>query len=201
MAVTRFGRTIPASEGYMQSAARSARDEWLALGCQRGRPEAFEELIREMEPPLLYYVTKLLRDDERALDVLQEIWLQAFRSIRRLEDARRLRTWLYRIAHGLVVDRIRQDVSREHAELARAVTADATALDSFAAEDAAAIHCALDSLDAKHREVLILHFLEDMPLADIAAVTDCPVGTVKSRVFYAKQALRETLLRGGYETA
>jgi hypothetical protein len=89
----------------MQSAPRLARDEWLALGCQRGRPEAFAELIREMERPLLYYVTKLLRDDERALDVLQEIWLRAFRSIHRLENPRRLRPWLYRIAHGLAVDR------------------------------------------------------------------------------------------------
>jgi RNA polymerase sigma-70 factor (ECF subfamily) len=184
----------------MQSAARLARDEWLALGCQRGRPEAFEELIREMERPLLYYVSKLLRDDGRALDVLQEVWLRAFRSIRRLEDPRRLRPWLYRIAQGLVVDRIRHDVSRAQAERARAVTPDAAAEESFAAEDAAAIHRALDALDARHREVLVLYFLEDMPLADIAAVIGCPVGTVKSRVFYARQALKEGLLRGGYGT-
>ncbi|MDR3633762.1 MAG: sigma-70 family RNA polymerase sigma factor [Isosphaeraceae bacterium] len=185
----------------MQSAARLARDEWLALGCQRGWPEAFEELIREMERPLLYYLAKLLRDDERALDVLQEIWLRAFRTIRRLEDPRRLRPWLYRIAHGLVVDRIRQDDARERAEQARAVTSDAAAEeDEFEAEDAAAIHCALDALDARHREVLILHFLEAMPLADIAAVIGLPVGTVKSRVFYGKKALRETLLRDGYGT-
>jgi len=184
----------------MQSAARRAKDEWLALACQRGRPEAFEELIREMERPLLYYVTKLLRDDDRALDVLQEIWFRAFRSIRRLEDPRRLRPWLYRIAHGLVVDRIRHDVSQAQAERERAVAPDAAVEESFAAEDAAAIHHALDALDAKHREVLILHFLEDLPLADIAAVVGCPAGTIKSRVFYAKQALRETLVRGGYGT-
>ena len=99
----------------MQSTGRQARDEWLALGCQQGRPEAFERLIGEMERPLLYYVAKLLRDDERALDVLQQIWLRVLRSIRRLEDARRLRPWLYRIAHGLVVDRIRHDASRAQA--------------------------------------------------------------------------------------
>ncbi len=153
-----------------------------------------------MERPLLYYVTKLLRDDERALDVLQEIWFRAFRTIRRLEEPRRLRPWLYRIAHGLVVDRIRHDVSQARAEQVRAVTPDAAAEPSFTAEDAAAIHRALDALDAKHREVLILHFLEDMALADIAAIIGCSAGTVKSRVFYAKQALREVLLRGGYGT-
>ena len=184
----------------MRSAARLARDEWLALGCQRGRPEAFEELIREMERPLLYYVSKLLRDDERALDVLQEVWLRAFRSIRRLGEPRRLRPWLYRIAHGLVVDHIRHDVAQARAEQARALEPDAAAEEAFAAEDAAAVHRALDALDAKHREVLILHFLEGMPLADIAAVIGCPVGTVKSRVFHAKQALREVLVRGGYGT-
>ncbi|HZU39097.1 MAG TPA: RNA polymerase sigma factor [Gemmataceae bacterium] len=184
----------------MQSAARLARDEWLALGCQRGRPEAFEALIREMERPLLYYVAKLLHDDERALDVLQETWLRVFRSIHRLEDPRRLRPWLYRIAHGLVVDRIRQAVSQAHAEQARALPLDAAAEETFTAEDAAAIHRALETLDTKHREVLILHFLEDMPLADIAGVIGCPVGTIKSRVFYAKQALKEILVRGGYGT-
>ena len=184
----------------MQSAARLARDEWLAFSCQRGRPQAFEELIREMERPLMYYVTKLLGDAEGALDVLQEIWVRAFRSIRRLDDPRRLRPWLYRIAHGLVVDRIRHDVSQAQAERVRAVTPGAVAEEGFAAEDAAAIHRALDELDTKHREVLILHFLEDLPLADIAAIIGCPAGTIKSRLFYAKQALRELLLRGGYET-
>src|SRR5437588_861033 len=108
----------------MESAARLARDEWLALRCQLGRPEAFEDLVREMERPLLYYLTKLLRDEGRALDVLQDVRLQAFRSIRRLKDLRRLRPWLYRIAHGLVVDRIRHEVSRARAEQARAVTPD-----------------------------------------------------------------------------
>src|SRR5262245_29539204 len=132
----------------MQSAARLARDEWLALGCQRGRPEAFAELVREMERPLLYYAAKLLRDDERALDVLQEVWLRAFRSIRRLQDPRRLRPWPYRIAHGLVVDHIRHDASRAQVEQARAVARDAAAEEPFAAEDAAAIHRALDALDA-----------------------------------------------------
>jgi RNA polymerase sigma-70 factor (ECF subfamily) len=177
-----------------------ARDEWLALRCQHGRPEAFEELVREMERPLLYYATKLLGDEGRALDVLQEVWLRALRSIRRLEDPRRLRAWLYRIAHGLVVDRIRHDASQARAEQARALAPDAAAEEAFAAEDAGAIHRALDALDARHREVLVLHFLEDMPLADVAAVTCCPVGTVKSRLFYAKQALREVLLRGGHGT-
>lgn len=187
----------------MQGEARTARDEYLALACRQGRPEAFAELVREMERPLLYYLTKLLGDDQRAPDVLQEVWLQAVRTIGRLENPRRLRPWLYRIAHGLVVDRIRRDASRARIERERALPADAVEdpfAEPFAAEDAAAVHRALDRIDVKHREVLVLHFLEDMPLADIAAVVDCPVGTVKSRVFHAKRALVEMLRGGGHGT-
>jgi RNA polymerase sigma-70 factor (ECF subfamily) len=182
----------------MQNEARLARDEWLALGCQHGRPEAFEQLVQEMERPLFYYVTKLVQDEERALDVLQEIWLTAFRTIHRLKEPRGLRSWLYRIAHGLSVDRIRRDISHTQAEQAKAVLADAVAQEAFSAEDAAAIHRALDTLDFKHREVLVLYFLEDLPLGEIAGAIGCPPGTVKSRIFYAKQALREILNRGGY---
>jgi RNA polymerase sigma-70 factor (ECF subfamily) len=153
-----------------------------------------------MERPLLYYVTKLLRNPEQALDVLQEVWIRAFRSIRRLEDPRRLRPWLYRIAHGLAVDHVRNDISRARVERVRAHSPDVGIEEAFRAEDAAAIHHALDDLDAQHREVLILHFLEDLPLAEVAAVIGCPEGTVKSRIHYAKRALREALLRGGYGT-
>jgi RNA polymerase sigma-70 factor (ECF subfamily) len=185
----------------MAEAARRARDEWLALRCQLGEAEAFAELVREMERPLLYYATKLLRDENKAFDVLQEVWLTVFRQVRRLRDPRTLRTWLYRIAHGRIIDRIRQDLSREKIEQERADSfAEADKGPSFRDEDAAAIHRALDALDARHREVLVLHFLEDLSIAEVAAVVGCPEGTVKSRIYHAKKALKDALVRGGYGT-
>ena len=63
----------------------------------------------------------------------------------------------------------------------------------FNAEDAAALHCSLATLDVRHREVLVLHFLEDMPVDQVAAVVGCPPGTVKSRIYHAKRALKEAL--------
>ncbi len=71
---------------------------------------------------------------------------------------------------------------------------------SFDAEDAAAIHRALDRLDVKHCDVLVLHFLNDFSLAEIASIVGCPDGTVKSRIYHAKRALKEALKRGGYGT-
>lgn len=180
----------------MNASLQQARDEWIALRCQHGEPEAFRDLVREMERPLLYFVQKLLRDEDKALDVLQEVWLKAFRTIRRLENPRSVRAWLYRLTRGLAIDHVRKEVAEERRERAHAEElADASEEPSFAAEDAAELHLALDTLDLRHREVLVLHFLEEMPITDIGAVLGCPAGTVKSRIHYAKRAL-QTALQG-----
>ncbi|MGH7136172.1 MAG: RNA polymerase sigma factor, partial [Pirellulales bacterium] len=100
----------------MDEAARRARDEWLALRCQLGEPSAFEELVAEFERPLLYYSAKLLRDENQAFDVVQEVWLRTFRQIRRLKQPSAVRAWLYRMAHGISGDRLRQDRSRRRVE-------------------------------------------------------------------------------------
>jgi RNA polymerase sigma-70 factor (ECF subfamily) len=185
----------------MEERARRVRDEWIALRCQLGETEAFAELVREMERPLLYYVTKLLNDEDKAFDVLQEVWLKVLRQIRRLREPRSLRTWLYRLAHSLVVDHIRKDVSRENVGQARAEScAEVEGAPAFCNEDAAAIHRALDQIDARHREVLVLHFLEDLSVAEVAAIVGCPQGTVKSRIYHAKKTLKDALVRGGYGT-
>ncbi|HEY3835977.1 MAG TPA: sigma-70 family RNA polymerase sigma factor [Bryobacteraceae bacterium] len=182
----------------MDTAGRT-RDEWLALRCQAGEGGAFEDLLATMERPLLYYATKLLRDEETALDVLQDVWLRVFRNIRRLKDPGSLRPWLYRLTHGIAVDRIRGSSSRERAE--EALAGQLSAVEpSFTAHEADAIHAALDELVLMHREVLTLHFLEDFTIAEIAVVVDCPEGTVKSRIYHAKKAMKEILLRGGYGT-
>jgi len=179
----------------MDTQARRTHDEWIALRCRLGEPEAFAELVRELEQPLLYYAAKLLANDEAAFDVLQEVWLTAYRAIRRLEDPRTVRSWLYRITHDRAIDRIRSDRSRGRAESVQAESRPEE-LDnepSFDGEGAQALHRALDRIDLKHREVLVLHFLEDLPIGEIAGVIGVPAGTVKSRIHYAKRALKEEL--------
>ena len=174
------------------------QDEWLALRCQSGEPGALEDLVAVMERPLLYYATKLAGNAEAGLDVLQDVWIRVFRGIRELRDPGSLRSWLYRITHGIAVDRIRRNTSRERAEEAHTAAFEESAEPTFAEEDAAALHEALNELELKHREVLVLHFLEDFSLSEIAEVVGCSEGTVKSRIHYAKSAMKEILLRGGY---
>jgi RNA polymerase sigma-70 factor (ECF subfamily) len=176
------------------------RYEWLALRCQSGEPGAFEDLIAVMERPLLYYATSLTGNADSGLDVLQDVWIRAFRNIRKLKDPGSLRSWLYTITHGIAVDRIRRNSSRELAEKVQLEDFEEGEEPSFAEADAEALHQALSEIGFKHREVLVLHFLEDLSIAEIAKVVGCSEGTVKSRIHYAKRAVKEILSGGEYGT-
>src|SRR4030095_2975248 len=98
--------------------------------------------------------------------------------------------WLYQIVRGLVVDHLRKQASasrleREYAEQNLETCDEPT----FGPEDAEALHLALDEIDVRLREVLVLHFLEELPIADVAAMVGCPEGTVKSRLHHGKRAI------------
>ena len=175
--------------------------EWLALRCQAREPAAFEDLIAVMERPLLYYAASLTGSPDSALDVLQEVWLKVFRGIHKLKDPGSLRAWLYAITHAAAVDRIRKNYARERAE--QVLVEDFHEADEplFEAEDAEAIHQALREIAIKHREVLVLHFLDDLSIAEIAGVIGCSEGTVKSRIHYAKRAMKELLSGGNHGKA
>lgn len=169
------------------------RFEWLALRCQAGDPEAFADLIAVMERPLLYYAASLTGNQDTALDVLQDVWIKVIRGIRKLKDPAALKSWLYAITHGAAVDRIRRDYKRDKAEQAQLDDTFNIDEPSFAHEDAADMHAALSRLDVKHREVLVLHFLQDLSILEIANVVGCSEGTVKSRIHYAKRQLKHIL--------
>lgn len=170
-----------------------AHYEWMALRCQANEPGAFEDLIAVMERPLLYYAASLTGNVDSGLDVLQEVWIKVLRDIRKLKDPGSLRSWLYTITHGIAVDRIRKNYSREQAEKVQYEDFQEGEEPSFAEEDVAAVHAALNQIGLHHREVLILHFLEDLSLAEISKVVGCSEGTVKSRIHYAKRQMKQIL--------
>jgi len=167
--------------------------EWLALRCQAGETNAFADLIAVMERPLLYYATTLTENQDTALDVLQDVWLKVVRNIRSLRNPASLKPWLYAITHGIAVDRIRRDYKRDKAEQAHLDESLEVEEPSFDNEDATAIHAALSRLGVKHREVLVLHFLQDLSVSEIANVVGCSEGTVKSRIHYAKRQMKQIL--------
>ena len=171
-------------------------DELLARRCKRGESQAWRMLVGRYEKRLLYFIRRLVDDERDAWDVLQQTWMSAVKSIGKLEEPRALRTWLYRIARNESINHLRRDGRRMEAsdsEAVENVVDDSADDDTWSTETAEQVHAALARLPRRHREVLTLHFLEDASVEEIATVLDVPAGTVKSRLYYARAALREQL--------
>src|SRR5262249_14786788 len=129
-------------------------------------------------------------------DLHQEVWLDAFRGLKSLQMPEAFRAWLYRIAHHKAARFVRNEVRQEQvtASLVESGTESSDA-DADLALDAEALHKALEILPAHHREILVLHYLRDFSTHEVAAVLDCPPGTVKSRLYHARIALRNIVER------
>lgn len=166
-------------------------EQLLILRYQTGDESAFEELFQRYQAPLRYYVRRMIRESRYCEDVLQDIWLTVLRNLRRLRQPESFRVWLYRIARTTVYQHLRR--SRRFLPLTGEITppVEASPEDDFPAEAAVTIHKYLAHLGPEHREVLVLRFLEDMSYQQIAEVLDCSIGTVRSRIHYAKCSLRE----------
>jgi RNA polymerase sigma-70 factor (ECF subfamily) len=175
----------------------------LVVRCQAGDEGAFAELVGRYDARLRYFLRKLLVGaggtrsvpaTDRADDVLQEVWLDVFRHLPRLADPQAFRAWVYRIARDRAFGLLRKSRQVEQ-PLGEIDVPDEADDNGFDAEDAARIHAALDLLPPEQREVLVLRFVETMSYEAIARVTSQPLGTVRSRLFYAKRALRTLLER------
>jgi RNA polymerase sigma factor (sigma-70 family) len=175
-------------------------DELLVVRCQLGERSAFDELIERWHPAIATYARRVAGDDDAAGDVVQDVWLRVLRGIGRLRDGSKLRPWLFGIARRVLMDRLRQRYAfPNHADIdASEIAADA-AVDSVE-EDLAAMEHELTRLPFTEREVLTLFYLQELSLAQVADVLGVPVGTVKSRLFRARQLLRRGLDEGETRT-
>ncbi|MDX1626475.1 MAG: sigma-70 family RNA polymerase sigma factor [Wenzhouxiangellaceae bacterium] len=166
-----------------------AEHDLLVLDAQDGSREAFEALVRHHHPGLLRYAIALSGEPALAQDAVQDGWMTAARRIRRLDDARAFRGWLYHAVRWRVLDmqrrRHRQDLS---------LPDDDAALPSLDEEQARErgldLDRALERMPAVEREILQLFYLRELRIPEIAVVLDVPQGTVKSRLHRARQALK-----------
>jgi RNA polymerase sigma-70 factor, ECF subfamily len=172
------------------------RCELLVVRWQKGeRESAARELVEMFERPVLYYVRRLVRSEDDAWDAVQETFVAVLKSLARLRDGRALPAFVYRTARNAALAQHRR---RREEPLAEDVaeTEESSYELEIAIEEAAEVHRCLELLPLPQREALTLFFLEDLSIGQIAEVTGVPEGTVKSRVFHAKRALREHLSRG-----
>lgn len=179
----------------------------LLLRCQTGDEAAFTEIVARYTPRLRIYLRQMLGggrgvDAHAADDALQDVWLDCLRSVGGLRDTGAFSGWLYRIAR----DRAYRILRRRRALVvtnAPVVDASEVADDDAGAADAAVlngeaaalVHASLDRLPHEQREVLLLRFIAEMDYEQIAAAVGCGVGTVRSRLHYAKRALRREIER------
>jgi RNA polymerase sigma-70 factor (ECF subfamily) len=162
----------------------------LVVRCQAGDRAAFEELVGLYQPRLRYFMARMV-GEHAADDRLQEVWLEVYRGVARLADPGAFHAWLYQIARRRALRELRKKQKPlsplEGMDLAE------EAEEEFSAEDAERVHEGLGRLAPEHREVLLLRFFEGMAYEDIARVLGCHLGTVRSRLHYAKRALRRVM--------
>jgi len=156
---------------------------------------SFEELVSLYQGRLTYYVRRLIGCAHESEDVLQEVWIVVYRRLPRLRAPEAFRVWLFKIAHDVTVSYLRR-ISRLPKAMSSKIE-QSEPIESWDEFEAMAnielVHRTLDFLSHEHREVLTLRFLEQMQLSDIAEVVGCSIGTVKSRMHYAKAVLRKRI--------
>jgi RNA polymerase sigma-70 factor (ECF subfamily) len=162
-----------------------------------GEPAAWDTLFRRYQLPLYIYVFELTRHEQTSLDVVQDTFIAAVRHLASLREDRKFGSWLFGIAHQKCLQRWRKKGGHE-------VLFDEIpeSLDDFEAgpddllirhEQETEFMNLLNQLPLPLRSVLLLHFVEDFSLEEIARITETQLGTVKSRLHYAKKSLRKLL--------
>ena len=160
-----------------------------------------QQLEREFEARLIESSTLafrvaygVLRHRQDAEDVAQEAFVKAYRSFRQLRDRDRFRAWLVRMTWRLALDRQRGDRRRAMREVVHVSEPQASSADDVAARERAGyLWAAIDALPDKLRVVVVLSNIEGHDIREVARLLDLPEGTVKSRLFLARQRLKEQL--------
>jgi RNA polymerase sigma-70 factor (ECF subfamily) len=173
------------------------REQLPVLQAKAGEPEAWDILFRRYQLPLYVYVFELVHDEQTSLDLVQETFIAAVRHIGSLRDDAKFGSWLFGIAHQKCLQRWRKQ-NREEILLDEIPDAPDESENSpddllIRQEQEAEFMELMNQLPPPQRSALLLHFVEDFSLEEIASITGAAVGTVKSRLYYAKKSLRKLL--------
>lgn len=183
------------AKSFMTPSFRETEELLLVQAAQRGDHAALAILIERYDRRLVYYVRRLLGESEETVDVMQSVWLQVHRQLRGLRAPQAFRVWLFRLVHDQAVSELRRKGLRPTRLDEDPANIPDTRLEppDESLDNRELVHRALGRLSLEHRQVLTLRFLEEMTVEEIAEVTGLPSGTVKSRLYYARLAIRTHL--------
>ncbi len=169
----------------------NARTEetWWVLLAQSGDREALDALLQSVQEPLHRYLASIVGGSTAADDVLQESFLRIYRKLSWLREPELFRTWAYRIASNEAFRYLR----RRQRPIETPEELPEIAVDAEPFVVTTSMETAMAGVSPASRAVIALHFFHEMPLKDIAAVLDIPLGTVKSRLAYGLSTLRKLL--------
>lgn len=178
-----------------------ALEQVLIEQSKRRDSQAFSRLIDAYQARLYGFVKRMVRNEEDALDVTQDVFIKAYQAIDKFDGRSSLRTWLFRIAYNQCVDRSRKAERVPKSDSMESNTDGDESLEVYDnrfnpetllmnEELYAVVETAIGNISEKLRTVLLLHDREDMGYEEIAATIDVPVGTVKSRLFLARESLQ-----------
>jgi len=190
-----------------------SEDAQLVAQCQRGDTAAFERLVTKYRNQVYATIYNLARSEEDAWDLAQETFLKAWRHVAQFRGQSKFSTWLHRIATNVTIDWVRRKRIESGVEfddtlgLHRVEPGSATAPQPVplphqrleGREIQVRIDAALAQLTPEHRAVIVLREVDGLRYEEIAETMGCTVGTVMSRLFYARKKL-QTLLHDVYET-
>ncbi len=184
-------------------------DALLVERAKRGDQRAFEMLVVKYQRRIERLISRMVRDDGLVEDVAQETFIRAYRALPQFRGESAFYTWLYRIAVNtakkLLVERKRDplisestlvshddgdETSRVENELSDGETPEAVLASK---EIAATVNAAIDALSEDLRQAIVLREIEGLSYEEIADVMDCPIGTVRSRIFRAREAIANRL--------
>lgn len=187
---------------------RTLSDGDLIVAAVAGRSESFEELVRRYQRPITGYVFRIVGEYEASLDVTQEVFIKVYNSLAKYSSEYKFSTWLYRIAHNAAVDHLRRNtVSKQSLEAENADGTFELQLESRLASPEqdhersqwrSEIEVVVEQLPAAYKELIVLRHGQDMSYDEIAVVTGLPLGTVKNRLFRAREMMRNIFIERGW---
>jgi RNA polymerase sigma-70 factor (ECF subfamily) len=205
----------PAGSIGSDDSTEGADDDFrLVERAQQGHLASYDVLVTRHRGKIFAMIRNMIHQEAEAWDLSQEVFIKAWHALPKFEAKAKFSTWIYRIAHNVVYDWTRKRKIESAGELNDEIFArekiDSASMTTPSGGESpddtltrselrVKIETALGKLSGEHREVVVLKDVQGLSYKEIADVMECSIGTVMSRLYYARQKL-QTMLKDEYES-
>ena len=169
----------------MKDKLSNIENQLLVMAAQDGNPAALEKLVSLWQKKLWQYVFRLTADVHASWDITQQCWLDVLKGLKKLNDPKNFKAWAYRIATNRTIDWLKNKNKKRHIEL------ESIEADSNQKDNDLQVKELVRKLKNESRVILSLHYFEQLSISEISIALNIPPGTVKSRLFTARDELKQ----------